>query len=186
MHDDLVTSYDAFLVACYSSHPLVGWLRKRPEVVKGRKHVLGIFEASVFASLDMIEGGESYGIVSTGTVWETLLSQGIRRITVEEKDEEIKRRFAGVETTGLNATELHDAPSDEVERRMKEAVKRLVTRGKVGAVCLGCAGMTGLDEIVRQALREDMGEAGDMVKVVDGVLEGVRLLSALCTFNHVR
>ena len=35
-------------------------------------------------------------------------------------------RYAGTETTGLNAGELHSTPKDEVDRRMKEATKRVL------------------------------------------------------------
>jgi Asp/Glu/hydantoin racemase len=87
------------------------------------------------------------------------------------------KRFAGVETTGLTATGLHDAPADEVRTRMKDAVKRLVKRGNVGAVCLGCAGMAGMDEMVREACVEELGQVeGGRVRIVDGVVAGVAWL----------
>jgi Asp/Glu/hydantoin racemase len=86
------------------------------------------------------------------------------------------KRFAGVETTGLNATDLHDAPAEEVRKRMKDAVKRLLKKGNVGAVCLGCAGMAGMDEMVREACVEELGEKGAKVRIVDGVVAGVAFL----------
>ena len=81
-------------------------------------------------------------------------------------------RFAGVETTGLNATELHSTPQEEVKRRIKEAARRLMARGSVKVVILGCAGMAGMDEWVRE-------EALEGVKIVDGVKVGVGNLLAL-------
>jgi Asp/Glu/hydantoin racemase len=90
---------------------------------------------------------------------------------------EASKRFAGVETTGLNATDLHDAPAEEVRKKMKDAVKRLLKKGKVGAICLGCAGMSGMDEMVREACIEELGEVdGKRVRIIDGVMAGVAWL----------
>ena len=65
----------------------------------------GIFEASVDKSLTAINPGEAFGIVSTGKVWEELLGKAVHDYFVDI-GEEVDMRFAGVETTGLNATEL--------------------------------------------------------------------------------
>lgn len=82
-----------------------------------------------------------------------------------------------METTGLNATDLHDAPAEEVRKRMKDAVKRLLRKGKVGAICLGCAGMSGMNEMVREACVEELGDVeGNRVRIVDGVQAGVAWL----------
>lgn len=122
---------------------------------------------------------ESFGIVSTGKVWEDLLSRGV----ADQLGSEGSKRFAGVETTGLSAVELHDAPAEEVRRKMMDAVKRLLRRteaGKVGAVCLGCAGMAGMEEMVREACVEEWGEEeGSRVRIVDGVKAGYAMLEAM-------
>jgi Asp/Glu/hydantoin racemase len=82
------------------------------------------------------------------------------------------------------ATELHDAPAEEVRQRMKDAVKRLVRKGNVGAVCLGCAGMAGMDEMVREACVEELGEGeGRRVRVVDGVVAGIAWLEGAVRAN---
>ena len=94
-------------------------------------------------------------------------------------------RFAGVETTGLDATDLHDAPAEEVRKRMKDAVKRLLRdengeERRVGAICLGCAGMAGMDEMVREACVEAVGEVeGKRIRIVDGVVAGVVWLEGM-------
>jgi Asp/Glu/hydantoin racemase len=93
---------------------------------------------------------------------------------------ETSKRFAGVETTGLTAVELHDVPAEVVREKMKEATKRLLRRGKVGAVCLGCAGMAGMEEMVREACVEEKGEKeGAEVRIIDGAKAGVALLEGL-------
>lgn len=112
-------------------------------------------------------------------MWESILTEAVEVYlgTTPTSEGDMSKRFAGVETTGLNATELHDIPQEEVKKRMKEATKRLVRKGDVGAVCLGCAGMAGMDEMVREACIEELGEErGRRVRIVDGVMAGVAWL----------
>lgn len=166
----LPITYDAVLIACYSVHPLVSILRTHT-----RSPVLGIFEASVTTSLNILAIDQTFGIVSTGKIWERLLTDGVHQLLGSRTE-----RFAGVETTGLTATELHDAPPEIVRQKMVEATRRLVAKGNVGAVCLGCAGMAGMDEIVRSACIEELGEEkGKLVHIVDGVVAGVAALEGL-------
>jgi Asp/Glu/hydantoin racemase len=148
-------------------------LLKEESIIKAsHKPVTGIFEASVSTSLQTIHPNEKFGIVSTGKVWEDILTDAVVALLGTES-----KRFAGVETTGLNATDLHDAPEEEVRKRMKDAVKRLLGKGNVGAICLGCAGMAGMDKMVREACVEELGEVeGQRVRVVDGVVAGVAWL----------
>lgn len=168
---NLLESHSAVLIACYSEHPLVPLIKQRTT-----KPVTGIFEASVAAALVLIKPDQSLGIVSTGKVWEELLSTGV----ANQLGAEASKRFAGVETTGLTAVELHDVPAEEVREKMKEATKRLLRRGNVGAVCLGCAGMAGMEEMVREACIEEKGEKeGSEVRIIDGVKAGVALLEGL-------
>lgn len=122
-------------------------------------------------SLQIIHPEEKFGIVSTGKVWEGILTDA----TVGFLGSGLQR-FAGVETTGLNATELHHVPAEEVSGKMKEAVKRLLRKGGVGAICLGCAGMAGMDVMVREACMEELGSKGEEVRIVDGVVAGVAWL----------
>ncbi|OQU95887.1 hypothetical protein CLAIMM_02048 [Cladophialophora immunda] len=196
-----------------------------------RKYVTGIFEASVLASLALLgesewkptTGGEdvsgeprpAFGIVSTGKVWEEALQNAVQEFLgcpATSTMTAAKSPFVGCETTGLNASELHDLPADEVRRKMMHATKRLLLRGKtdtdtinssstetttsrsspgdtntdtvlasrVHAICLGCAGMVGLDSAVRTACVEALGEdRGKAVYIVDGVKAGVGALYGL-------
>lgn len=158
--------------------------------------VLGIFEASILASLAVCLAPEDrFGIVTTGAVWDRILSQGVADFlggtgygTPGGGSRGEGGKFAGVETTGLTAVELHSTPPDEVTRRLKEAVKRLIRRSRSGdssggelrAVCLGCAGMVGFDEAVRQGCVEELGpEAGARISIVDGVKAGYLLLEGM-------
>lgn len=171
--------YSAYLVACYSVHPLVGMLKAK---VPAGVHVAGIFEASISMSLallpqDLEQEPSSFGIVSTGEYWERALSEGVAGFLGLDRTK--TRRFKGVVTTGLNANELHTAPPEMVKRRMVEATKRLVRDRDVKVICLGCAGMVGLDAIVDEALREELGDDAEYVYVLDGVKAGISLLKGL-------
>ncbi|CUS11298.1 unnamed protein product [Tuber aestivum] len=153
-----LASHDAFVVACYSDHPLVPLLQ-----VHTGKPVIGIFQASVTQALHVLPREKKFGIVTTGKVWEELLTDGVRGFLGGEE------RFAGVQSTGLTAGELHSVPEEELRRRMEHATEKLLESGDVGVVCLGCAGLVGLEEIVR-GVAERLGVE---VKVIDGVVAGV-------------
>ncbi|KIX93822.1 uncharacterized protein Z520_10447 [Fonsecaea multimorphosa CBS 102226] len=187
-----------------------------------RKYVTGIFEASVLASLALMGGGgqadekkeevvevveeesrpAAFGIVSTGKIWEEALQTAVEEFIgcPPTTTTTTKSPFVGCETTGLNASELHDLPAEQVRRKMMEATTRLLRRGqtnsgsssssgsvsgsgkpsRVQAICLGCAGMVGLDTAVREACVETLGpERARDVYIVDGVKAGVGTLYGL-------
>lgn len=168
----LLGQYDGFLVACYSEHPLVATLKAQPTVIEGRKPVTGIFEASISASLQLIGPKPQFGIISSGKAWEQLLTDAVYAYLGSESS----TKFGGTESTGLNATDLHGATA-EVERRIVEATRRLVWKGNIGVVCLGCTGLTGFAGLVREVCVEQLGdEEGGAVKIVDGVQAGIAWL----------
>ena len=175
--------YDAVLVACYSVHPLVQRLgRDNPHLA-----VTGIFEASVLAALSLLgpptegegEGGKErmWGVVTTGKFWEQHLGDGVRHFLGQGKGEG-NFKFGGVESTGLNAGDFHGGVDPAVVRqKLREATQRLLSKGPVECVVMGCAGMAGLEDIIRDATREKYGEGqAEKLFVVDGVLAGVGLL----------
>ncbi len=186
-------AYDAFVVACYSQHPLVLSLRKAQPNEKKMKPVIGIFEASISLSLNVSftsglysssnqPWGQQFGIVTTGKAWVPLLTKGVNEYLGLAHDEEksLSKAFKGVESTGLNADELHTTPEEEVRRRMVECTTRLVEDRWVGVVILGCAGMAGMDNIVREACVKVLGEEdGEMVQIVDGVKAAIGMADAM-------
>ncbi|EPT05088.1 hypothetical protein FOMPIDRAFT_1111618 [Fomitopsis schrenkii] len=169
----LLGQYDGFLVACYSEHPLVPALKAQATVIEGRKPVTGIFEASISASLQLVGPKPHFGIITSGKAWEQLLADAVYAYLGSESSS----KFGGVESTGLNATDLHSGATAEVERRIVEATRRLVWKGNVSVVCLGCAGLAGYTALVREVCVEQLGdEEGGAVKIVDGVQAGIAWL----------
>ena len=171
-----LAEYDGFLVCCYSQHPLVALLRQQLAAMNLHdKIVTGIFEASIAACLQSVDIESKFGIVSTGEQWEAILTSAVTSWLGCVQT----TRYVGTETTGLNADELHTTAQEEVDRRMKEATKRLLQNG-AAAICLGCAGMAGMASIVRQACIEAVGEReARNIKVIDGVVSGAIFLEGI-------
>ncbi|KAK4121172.1 hypothetical protein N657DRAFT_682834 [Parathielavia appendiculata] len=172
----ILKKYDAVLVACFSVHPLVGMLAER-EGKYGRLAVTGIFEASILTCLSLLRPGKKWGIVTTGKFWEDHLTQGINHF-LGTSSHDANTKFAGVESTGLNAGDFHGGVKPEVIRqKLREATARLLEKGDVECVVMGCAGMAGLEEIIRSVAAEQYGpEKANQLFVVDGVAAGTRLL----------
>ncbi|KXL51618.1 hypothetical protein M433DRAFT_150472 [Acidomyces richmondensis BFW] len=170
--------HDAFLICCYSQHPLVSQLREYLRHLDPAGHckvVVGIFEASIAISLQSTNVSEKFGIVSTGKQWKGILDAAVGEFLGTKSS----KRYAGTETTGLNADELHNTPKTEVDKRIRVAVDQLLLNG-AKAICLGCAGMSGMDQTVREACIERLGETeGKLIKVVDGVVGGIIYLEGV-------
>ncbi|KAK5651687.1 hypothetical protein OQA88_11753 [Cercophora sp. LCS_1] len=168
--------YDAVLVACFSVHPLV---RKLSALHGGRGKLVvsGIFEAGIQASLVLTGSTSKWGIVTTGKFWEVHLSSGVNAYLGADP-EAVNHKFAGVQSTGLDAGDFHGGVDPSVIReKLKDATKRLLRQGSVECVVMGCAGMAGLEEIIRSAAIEEYGpEQGKEVFIIDGVRAGVGLL----------
>ncbi|OBT52154.1 hypothetical protein VE04_06937 [Pseudogymnoascus sp. 24MN13] len=189
---------DAFIVACFSPHPLVSVLRNHPSLY--RKPVIGIFEASISLSLSMLPlsvpeeyvdlpvtadpqpparkfTGTKFGIVTTGAAWVPILTAGVNDyLGLPASETSQSARFKGVASTGLTAEQLHTTPQEEVRERVVKATRQLVADGDVAVVVLGCAGMAGMDKWVEDACVEELGRrAASLVRVVDGIKAGVAL-----------
>ena len=167
--------YSAYLVACYSPHPLTTLIRTHSTAP-----VLNIFEASILHARAL---GRPFGIVTTGKYWETVLTDGVRQYltgTDTPADDDVEKGgagiggFIGVRSTGLNATELHSTEKEEVDRRIAQASAELVREG-ADIIILGCAGMSGMEEAIRRGADAE----GRSINIVDGVRAGVILLEGL-------
>lgn len=130
------------------------------------------------SALQLLGKDQRFGIVSTGPQWKQILGDAIHEhILGEQKAREV---YAGTETCDLNAGELHGPGHEEqeVEKAIKAATRRLINaakedgKGEVGVVILGCAGMVGMDDWVKEVVPHH-------VRVVDGVVVGVGVLQGL-------
>ncbi len=181
-HD--VQTYDGIIVACFSVHPLV---KKLSRLLEATVLVTGIFEASILTSLALISPYPSedsklqaWGIITTGKFWESHLSDGVKAF-LEQPPTAATSKFAGIYSTGLNAGDFHDvhgaAAARVIREKMKAAAKKLLASAAIGCVVMGCAGMAGLEEIIRASALEEYGEEqGRRVNIVDGVKAGISLM----------
>lgn len=162
--------------------------------------VQGIFEASIPVALSLLEpnparkstseeeedgDSQKWGIVTTGAFWRDHLTKGIAEFLGEEvthpstPDGALRlqnKRFAGVHTTGLNAGDFHKGVSKEViEQRLKDTTKVCLKAKNTRVIIMGCAGMAGLEGIIRKAAEEELGEdfAYGELHVVDAVRAAV-------------
>ncbi|KIY72892.1 hypothetical protein CYLTODRAFT_417411 [Cylindrobasidium torrendii FP15055 ss-10] len=168
--------YDAYLVACYSEHPLVDMLASLPGTKT--KIVTGIFEASIMASLGT---GKEFGIVTTGDVWKEKLTIAVNRFMgLEPASMPVSTKFAGVATTGMTAGELHSLDQAAVRARISLSTADFVREHtNVRVLCMGCAGMVGLEAAIRKGVVDALGsEKAKEVRIIDGVAAGVKWILA--------
>ncbi|KAL6874300.1 Asp/Glu/hydantoin racemase [Trichoderma longibrachiatum] len=175
-------AFDAVLVACFSVHPLVKHLANALKPIP----VTGIFEASILTALSLVplvqEEQRKWGIVTTGAFWEAHLADGVAAFlgqtpstaSATGSSSFSDARFAGVFSTGLNAGDFHEIPQEQINVRLREATKRLLSSGDVTCVVMGCGGMGGLQDMICAIVVEEYGQqrARD-VSIVDGVQAGV-------------
>lgn len=159
IQSNALAGHDGFLVACYSAHPLVECLREMTS-----KPVMGIFQASIFWALSL---GGRFGIVTTNQRWDYILTKSVHDLIGSNPS------FARVICTGYSAAEVHgETNKNPVQRAMAEAAQKLVRDDHCDIIILGCAGMTGLEQTVRDAV-------GKHVTIIDAVVAGVHMLAGL-------
>ena len=173
----------AYLIACYSPHPLVTHLKDAFPI---GIPVLGIMEASLQAAvnlcgvkLDHNESGKPelvdhrFCIITTGAPWKAIFDNAIE----DDYGGTIAGHYAGTFAIGVDAGDLHgeEPGTMSVEDKVKDAVRRaLLQFGDpiVDVLILGCAGMAGMGKWVR----EEANRLGQNVHIVDGVKVGVGML----------
>lgn len=156
----MAEKYDAFLVACFSAHPLIDALRE--EVIQP---VMGIMEASLYASricgtrLSVLTTSERSKTLHENSIWD----YGLSKFSV------------GCEVSHISVLGLEAKPQAEVNATLGATAKRLVEEKGADCICLGCAGMTGMKEACAEAVGMEQRKA----MVIDGVGVGVHFLVAL-------
>jgi allantoin racemase len=152
-------AFDAFVIACYSDHPTIYALREITE-----KPVLGIAEASMYMACML---GHQFSVVTTNEEWEPLLWDAVRHYGLAD-------RCASVRSTRMPVLALETASPEETYQMILMAAQRAVDEDDAEVICLGCAGMTGLDK----RLQKDLG-----IPVLDGVVCALKLMEGLVGYG---
>jgi len=151
-------NYDAFVIACYSDHPTVYALREITD-----KPVLGIAEASMYLACML---GYKFSVVTTNDEWKPLLWDAVHHYG-------LTARCASVHTTGMAVLDLEGDEADTFSLIL-EGARRAINEDGAEVICLGCAGMAGLDKQLETALG---------VPVVDGVVGALKLLEGIVGYG---
>ncbi len=152
-------NYDAFVIACYSDHPTVYAGREITE-----KPVLGIAEATMYLACMV---GYKFSIVTTNDEWKPLLWDAVHHYG-------LTGRCASVRTTGMAVLDLEAAGEEDTYTMILEGARQAINQDGAEVICLGCAGMAGLDK----QLEEVLG-----VPVIDGVVGALKLLEGLVGYG---
>jgi allantoin racemase len=145
--------YDAVVMAGFGEHGRDGL----QELIE--KPVLEICEASAHVAM-MI--GRSYSVVTT-------LQRSVPAIEDRLRLAGLDDRCASVRASGMSTSEVDEDPAG-VARAVVEEARRAVEDDHAEVICLGCAGMAGLEDAITSALG---------VPVIDGVAAAVKLAEAL-------
>lgn len=145
--------YDAVIQAGYGEHGREG-LQELLNVP-----VVDITDAAASTAMYL---GHAYSVVTT-------LDRTVPLIEDRLKLSGLYERCASVRASGLAVLELEEDPQRAVEAIVEQA-ERAVRDDKAEVICLGCGGMAGLDEQIRQRTG---------VPVVDGVSAAVTIAESL-------
>ncbi|KAM0654964.1 hypothetical protein ACHAO3_000320 [Verticillium nonalfalfae] len=174
----MADDFDGFLGACYADHPVVRLLQS----YVGSKPVVGIFDASILAALQLVGPSTRFGIVTTGVAYEELLSEGVRHLL--QRDEEVLAKFGGVAASGVGLMDLQPGSEAGAREKIMGATCRLLTtkegEDNIEVVSMGGVILTGMERWVHEASELALGvEAGRRIKVIDQLLAGMLTLDAL-------
>lgn len=145
--------YDAVVLAGFGEHGRDGL----QELIA--QPVVEICEASAHVAMLI---ARSFSVVTT-------LQRSVPAIEDRLKLAGLLDRCASVRASGMSTLEI-DADPQAAIRGIVEEARQAVQRDHAEAICLGCAGMAGLEE----AITAELG-----VPVVDGIGAAVRLAEAL-------
>lgn len=145
--------FDAVIQAGYGEHGREG-LQELLNVP-----VVDITDAAASTAMFL---GRAYSVVTT-------LDRTVPLIEDRLKLSGLWQRCASVRASGLTVLELESSPQKAVEAIVRQA-ELAVSQDRAEVICLGCGGMAGLDEQIRQRTG---------VPVVDGVTAAVTIAETL-------
>jgi Asp/Glu/hydantoin racemase len=127
---------------------------------------VGIMESALYAARIC---GEKVGIVTTGQRSRWMHETAVATIYG------LGDYSAGCSASDVAVLELENKPKEEVYAGLVKAARMLVDEKGADCLCLGCAGMTEMQQVVSEAV----GMKEREVMVIDGVAVGVQFLIAL-------
>jgi allantoin racemase len=154
-----IEKYDGFVIACYSDHPTIYALREITD-----KPVIGIAEASMYLACML---GHKFSVVTTNEEWEPLLLDAVQHYG-------LSNRCASVRSTGMPVLALESASPEETYQMILNSSRQAIEIDGAEVICLGCAGMTGLDKKLETELN---------VPVIDGVVSALKLIEGIVGYG---
>ncbi|MGK7911068.1 MAG: aspartate/glutamate racemase family protein [Synechococcus sp.] len=146
-------SFDAFAIACWGD-PGIDAAREITD-----KPVVGIAEASMYVA-NMLAA--RWGVVTTGHRVRTMVEETIHKTG-------FSHRCVSVRTTGLAVTKTETAREATIAA-LEQVGKLAISEDRAEALCLGCAGMSGLDVELEARLG---------VPIIDSVAAAVKMAESL-------
>ncbi|KAM0325732.1 hypothetical protein ACHAQA_007032 [Verticillium albo-atrum] len=165
----MIDDFDGFLGACYADHPVVRLLQS----YVGSKPVVGIFDASILAALQLAGPSSKFGILTTGAAYEGLLSDSVRHLL--GRDKELLAKFGGVAASGVGLSDLRPGSEPSAREKIMEATYRLLKskegESDIEVVSMGGVILAGMECWVHEASELALGVAGGRrIKVIDQLL----------------
>lgn len=148
---------DAFVIACWGDPGL----EAAREIT--HKPVVGIAEASMYMA-NMLAA--RWGIITTGHRVRTMIGETIHKTG-------FGHRCVSIQTTGLAVTETETAREATLVA-LEAAGRKAIAEDRAEALCLGCAGMSGLDLALEAKLD---------IPVIDAVAAAVKMAESLVWLN---
>lgn len=145
--------FDAFVIACWGD-PGIEAARELTT-----KPVIGIAEASMYVA-NMVAA--RWGVVTT-------LHRSLDMVEKTVYKAGFSHRCVTVRTTGIAVVETEIARSSTVDA-LEIVGRQAIAEDRVEALCLGCAGMSGLDKELEQRLG---------IPVIDSVAAAVKMAEAM-------
>lgn len=150
---------DGIAIACYSDHPVIYAAREITD-----KPVIGIAEASMQMACMV---GYKFSIVTTNQAWEPLLWDAVHHYGLTTK-------CASVRSTGLPVLALETMDPTQTYSAIRDAAKLAIDEDGAEVICLGCAGMAGMDK----QLEAELG-----LPVLDGVVCALKFLEGMIGYG---
>lgn len=176
---DLTGDYHGFLGACYADHPIVRLLQS----YVGDKPVVGIFDASIHASLQLVQPGSQFGIVTTGAPFEYLLTEGVEQLLSNTSQYNIKhlQKFGGVAASGIGIGDICGESREIAKQKIMVATTTLLNsgQGQVRIICVGGVILLGMENWIREACELTLGpRKAREVKIIEQLAAGALMLEA--------